>query len=623
MVSEKELLDLIDKVSAGGNAVGLSEDRVPLTEQDPNNGTAWIKEGQFFVRDPEGGGSPATITPGPGVQLQINGVLIKSKASVTSTDSVEINLMNQVIDGKYKLILAKDKMEARLISEPSRRVSYNLIDQEPQQNLFLKTNAHVKLESPFSLDIFKKTLAAANVVTGIDFPRVTRLIFNPEPADVIVARGVQPEPPVDEKINILFPLESRITPFDSGNGKVDFFNVKNIFSVEEGTLLAYKQLGTPGKPGINVCGEEVLPPPPRKIELRADKGAVLSEDGLKVFAQKNGRPVLRRAGQVYLIHVENVLIHRGDVDITSGNIHFKGSLVMVHGNVRESMKVQTTGLTVINGSVSWATVVAYDSIQIKGNTINSTISAGMSKENLQNMLAQISSLEKSFLKIVEIINILTAHERVQNIEVSYGYLLKLIMETKVKEVPEIMSKYQELLKTSFIDLPDDIEKTIDKIKLVLNNPHKVSHKEELLELLKDIQLTKNYFISRKELRAEIQMAGAASCQLKATGNIIIGDKGCFNTTIHAGGNVRINGVFRGGHIRANGTILIDEAGADMGVKTIIQSAKNSMVRIRHCNEGVIIRIGEKMASIVQKVDNLVAKLDDNNNLQVKTILFDQ
>lgn len=622
MLSEKDLIDLIDKVSADGNIAGLLENRVPLTEQDPNNGTAWVKEGQFFVRDPEGGSNPATITPGPGVQLHINGVLISSKAPVSSTDRVEIKLLNQIIDTKPKLTLAKDKMEARLIFEPARHVSYKLIDQEPQQNLFLKTMACVKLESPFNLDTFKKMLFAENVVTGIDFPKVTRLIFNPEPANVIVARGVQPEPPVDERVEILFPLESKITPFESGTGKVDFFNINNIFSVEEGTLLAYKQLGTPGKPGKNLCGEEVLPPPPRKIELRADKGTILSEDGHKVFAQKTGRPVLRRAGQIYLIHVEDVLIHKGDVDITSGNIQFKGSLVVVHGNVHESMKVQTTGLIVINGSVSWAKVVAYDNIQIKGNTINSTVSAGISKEILQNMLAQIISLEKSFIKIIEIINILTAQERVQNIELSYGYLLKLIIETKVKEVPKIMSKFQELHKTSFVDLPDDMEKAINKLKVVLDDPHKVSHKEELLELLKDIQLIKNYFIGRKEQRAEIQMAGAASCRLAATGNVIIGDIGCFNTTIHAGGNVRINGVFRGGHLRASGTVLIEEAGAEMGAKTLIEAGKNGMVRIRDCNEGVIIRVGEKRASIIRKVSNLVAKQDENNNLQIKTYSFD-
>ncbi|NLI12737.1 FapA family protein [Pelotomaculum propionicicum] len=34
--------------------------------------------------------------------------------------------------------------------------------------------------------------------------------------------------------------------------------------------------------------------------------------------------------------MEDVLFHDGDVDIQTGNICFKGSLVIIRGNVRES-----------------------------------------------------------------------------------------------------------------------------------------------------------------------------------------------------------------------------------------------------------------------------------------------
>ena len=78
MISEKELINLLEDILVEESVVDLPEDNSDFsTELDaPNSGAAWVKEGIVFVRDPVGEGSLATIAPGPGVELYVNGVLV-------------------------------------------------------------------------------------------------------------------------------------------------------------------------------------------------------------------------------------------------------------------------------------------------------------------------------------------------------------------------------------------------------------------------------------------------------------------------------------------------------------------------------------------------------------------
>lgn len=620
MISEKELINLLEDILVEESVVDLPEDTSDFSTEldDPNSGAAWVKEGIVFVRDPVGEGSLATIAPGPGVELYVKGVLQCEPVQVSSADHIEVKLSKQEFDGKYKLELKKDKMEANLIVEPTRILNYKLVYQKPQQHLLLKTVLRERLVSPLNIDQLKELLAEANVVTGVDFGEAIRLIYNPEQTRVIVARGLPPEPSVDEKVEILFPNNFKFTPVIKEDGTVDFYNIKNISCVDQGTLLAQKQPGIPGKPGQNVCGEVVLPPPPRKLVLRAGKGAVLSEDGNKVFAKSSGRPINRKAGQAYLISVEDVLVHEGDVNLRTGNLRFKGSLLMVCGNVHDSMTVQATGLIAINGIVSGAKVVAYDNICIGGNTINSMVSAGIDERLLQNLLAHIDSMEKGFKKIIEIINLLTAQEMVKSARVSYGYLLKLVIEKKLKEIPETMAELNKLYKYSFVDLPDEIEKVMLSANRVLADPYRFASEEGLFKLLQGIEFVREYFMGNSMLKANLDLAGAVNCQLFATGDVTIYSQGCFNTTIQAGGSVKINGVFRGGEIRAGGNVLIVEAGTERGVKTVIEAGKKSVVRIYQCNEGVTIKLGTKVGQIMNKAKSLVVSLNKNGELQINS-----
>jgi len=615
MITENELVNLLEGIAIGESTENLQTDLKDLaTEPDPDSGVAWVRDGMVFVRDPVGGDSFATITPRPGAELLVNGVLQENSVQVSSADRIEIRLAEQEFPGKCRLEISEDRMEAGLTINPARIASHKLLHQKPQRRLVLKTVVTERLESPLNFEQLREILHKANVVVGLDFSGAIRLIYNPEQARVTVARGTPPEPPVDEKVEVLFPLDFKLVPVVKEDGKADFHNIKNVISVEEGALLACKKPGSPGKPGLNVCGEVVPPPQPRRVMLRAGKGAVLSAEGDKVFAGRTGRPVYRKAGQIHLVDVENVLIHEGDVDVGTGNVRFKGSLLVVRGNVLESMTVQATGIAAISGIVSGARVVAYENISIGGNTTNSVVSAGIAEEILQYLRSLIDSLEKGFDHVVKIIGVLASLEKVKNAGVGYGYLFKLVLEKKQTDIPEAMERLQKMLKSSFADLPGEVEEVVLLAGRIMADPYHFAGKEELLKLLKGLGFIRDYFTDRSTLKANLDIVGTVNCQLFATGDVTIHSQGCFNTTVQAGGDIKIGGVFRGGEIRAGGNITISEAGTERGVKTVIEAGVKSVVRIHRCHGGVTIKLGLRMCRVMDKVNGLVAALDKAGDL---------
>jgi uncharacterized protein (DUF342 family) len=192
-------------------------------------------------------------------------------------------------------------MDASIIIEPNRVIKYKVLDQPPQTKLTVLTGKTEQKESPLSLSQMETLLVNNNInMTRVDTTETVRLINSSNPGRVPVARGIEPIPPVEAKIEKFFSRDNDNRLVESVNGKVDYRSSK-IFTVEEGTILAKKIPATPGKPGMNVFGEVILPPEANEISMIADKGTVLSQDGNEVYASKNGQPVLKKAGEAFIL----------------------------------------------------------------------------------------------------------------------------------------------------------------------------------------------------------------------------------------------------------------------------------------------------------------------------------
>ncbi|TDX51905.1 DUF342 domain-containing protein [Orenia marismortui] len=177
----------------------------------------------------------------------------------------------------------------------------------------------------------------------------------------LIATGQEPTPGKDGQINLNFDLNREQTKVNlREDGSVDFRNLDRIINVEAGDLLATRELAVEGKSGKNVKGETVPPEPVQDVKISAGENVELSEDGMSAIAEIEGQVVYAKD----TINVLDVYTVKGDVDLTTGNIDFNGSVV-VNQNVTEGMQIKAQGNVLIKGSVYGGIIEAEGQVVIK------------------------------------------------------------------------------------------------------------------------------------------------------------------------------------------------------------------------------------------------------------------
>jgi uncharacterized protein len=159
---------------------------------------------------------------------------------------------------------------------------------------------------------------------------------------MIVARGTPSKNPVDGTVKYHFDTDFIHAGKVQEDGSIDFRERGVIPFVEENTLLAEKTSAILGKPGVDVSGAQLGVIEPIDPLFVAGENTFESEDGMQIFAKTGGQPHLDIMGTVSVAPVLNI---DGNVDFETGNIFFKGSIV-VNGAVKEGFKVVGTNLTV-------------------------------------------------------------------------------------------------------------------------------------------------------------------------------------------------------------------------------------------------------------------------------------
>lgn len=186
---------------------------------------------------------------------------------------------------------------------------------------------------------------------------------------LVIARGEAPVPGHDGKIVYFFKTDFTNPGKICEDGSIDFRERGGIPHVSSGDLLARKTPPREGKPGISVFGipiqvDEVMDP-----VFTAGPGTELSEDGLAIHAAIDGQPHRDALGT---ISVNPELLIPGDVDFETGNINFKGNIV-VKGMIKEGFTVK--GMTLTAKEIQGGTVDLSGDLNISAGITDSTISA--------------------------------------------------------------------------------------------------------------------------------------------------------------------------------------------------------------------------------------------------------
>lgn len=237
------------------------------------------------------------------------------------------------------------------------------------------TTAFMTISAPANggLDLTPDKVRAAIRAKGIEFglmeEAVDEAVENRRYGEnVCIARWQPPVNGVDGTIEYYFKKENTFKPVEDENGNVDYKNLGLVRNIYHGTPVAKITLPTEGKPGTDIMGKPVAQKVGVPAKFTVGKGTELVADGTEIIASVDGN--LAYTGGAFCI--EESLLIRGDVDVSSGNIDFIGDIT-IKGNVMEGFSVTSKKNVLINGTVTNGTVLADGNITVKLGSINSKL----------------------------------------------------------------------------------------------------------------------------------------------------------------------------------------------------------------------------------------------------------
>ncbi len=601
----------------GGGRGGLTEVTAPAAElpEEVRPGLARVENGQIIVT---GGEPPATIIAGERFEVYVNEQPAPGEAAVRSGDIVTVKSQVEQKAGEWKLVLAADGLTARVLIKPAYERTWRLKDHLPAQRLELQGEL---VETALPALTGEELLAELNnqqVVYGRDEAAIQQACQATTSTEIIVACGRAPRPPEDARVEYLFSTSATARKEVGEEERVDYREMVVRASVAAGDLLAVKVPPQPGEPGMTVTGKTIPPPEPRDIELVAGKGTEVI-DGQRCVAASEGRPQLRQRRSQVIIDVIPVLLHQGDVDLSSGNLKFKGS-INITGNVTETMQVAASQDVEISGDVTQAAVRTGGSILIRRNCIGSILVAGGTSSVYLSVEPILSELARQLPLLQIAAGQLEKGARKQSKAAGHlhaGYLIAVLVENKFKKLPALTSRLGQLTRS--------VEGGAEEHKLTqlgrelaraFQTPAAIQglNEAKLAQMAAAVQEMLSYCREIPLDGGHITLSYALNSKLQASGEVKITGRGCFNTEIVAGGKVDIQGVFRGGSIIAGSDVYAQEIGSSGGAKTLVRVAEGKLIKAGKIWPNSTLQIGKRIRPMDNEENQIMAYLNNEGDM---------
>ncbi|WP_229833440.1 DUF342 domain-containing protein [Alishewanella longhuensis] len=292
------------------------------------------------------------------------------------------------------------KVKGAILAANSKELRYPIAEKRAAQLTFeisedkMKAVAFITAAwggTPISANALVKAAQDIGIIFGFNKDNIIRLVQEAsrvEPgtrlkADIAFGREVKHGLP--SRFEPLLPemVSRRKQPLVDSDAKADLRDFGAIPAVSEGDKLMRRLPPTSGEPGFTVTGVKTEPLPGVRIEWQLGTGVGLAvDDDDLLLASQDGLPRAIENGAT----VDEVFTV-AQVDLTSGHIIFKGSVV-VTGNVTAGMKVIAGGNVFIKGVVEGLLIEAGGDINIGGAIIGHQIVAGNEQEYSTRIKAQ-------------------------------------------------------------------------------------------------------------------------------------------------------------------------------------------------------------------------------------------
>lgn len=273
-------------------------------------------------------------------------------------------------------------MSADANNESKVRISAN----EMEAFLLLPTPAPGEM---YTKEEVLRIIKDSRVAYGVDEAAVERMvdgrIFGRE---VCVAKGLLPKDGQDGFFQYNFNMDLNNKPTVRDDGSVDYWSIHAIEMVEEGQVIATYIAPIEGVDGKTVTGKPVLAKRGRPQPPLVGKGFSRSEDDTTYTADITGKIEMKN-NRIQVLAVYEV---HGDVDVHTGNIDFRGDVV-IHGNVTVGAMVKATGSITVDGICEGCTLEAGKDILLRGGVLGGHKAVIRSKGNINAKFFEYSTIE--------------------------------------------------------------------------------------------------------------------------------------------------------------------------------------------------------------------------------------
>lgn len=199
----------------------------------------------------------------------------------------------------------------------------------------------------------------------------------------VIARGVDKVDGSDGKVIEHYPRKIKIVLKEDEFGNTDFKNLGNIKNITKGSIICDIILPTSGKSGNNVYGEEIPCKDGEMPIIPMGENTNLTDDELHLVASCDGCVNYHDD----MFYVRQLLYIKGNVDPHTGNIEFKGDII-IEGDVLEGYSVKADGNLKVQGTVENSSLTAGGGISIAGGV----------KGNEKAVLTSGSEIKSLFLE---------------------------------------------------------------------------------------------------------------------------------------------------------------------------------------------------------------------------------
>ncbi len=241
----------------------------------------------------------------------------------------------EIIDGRAEVTISEDKMRAYITLFPpdgGEELSYEKI---------------------------MASIAGSGVVYGVD-KEIIKNNIGVYGKKIKFARGRVPLDGEDGRIEYKIDFRASPKPKYLKDGSVDYYEIQNYKTVSAGDVIALYIKPTPHENGFDVTGGEIQASPGRDIPLPIGENVTLHKNGTNIISSVGGVAEIK-SGKIC---VSNILVIDKNVDLSVGNINFRGN-VRINGNVLACLSIIAEGSVEIMGTVESASITAGGDIKIK------------------------------------------------------------------------------------------------------------------------------------------------------------------------------------------------------------------------------------------------------------------